>query len=95
MLPTLNRPAVAGSSIFSFATRTRPAISAASLSIVGASIRQGPHHGAHKSTSTGNGERSTSPAKVLSVTTTGPTRSSSAACIGRRSVALRWRPYWG
>jgi hypothetical protein len=64
--------AVAGfSSTFSFATRTRPAISAASSSITGATIPQGPHHGAHMSSNTGSGERSTSAAKLASVTFTG------------------------
>src|SRR5882724_8641230 len=40
--------------------------------MVGASMRQGPHQGAHMSTSTGTGERSTSVANVASVTSTGP-----------------------
>ena len=72
MLWTWKRPAVAGfSSTLSFATRTRPAISAASSSITGATMRQGPHHGAHISSSTGTGERSTSATKVASVTVTG------------------------
>src|SRR6267143_737972 len=31
-----------------------------------------PHHGAHRSSATGSGERSTSAAKVASVTVTGP-----------------------
>ena len=75
---TLNRAAVAGfSSTFNFATRTRPAISRASSSITGAIMRHGPHQGAHKSSSTGTGARSTSSAKVASVTVTGmlPARS--------------------
>src|SRR5262245_14256456 len=72
MLCTLKRAAVAGfSSTFSFATRTRPAISAASSSIAGAIIRHGPHQGAHRSSNTGSGERSTSAANVASVTVTG------------------------
>jgi hypothetical protein len=36
--------------------------------MTGAITWQGPHHGAHASTSTGTGERSTSSAKVSSVT---------------------------
>jgi hypothetical protein len=71
-LRTLKRAAVTGfSSTFSFATRTRPPISAASSSITGASIRHGPHHAAHMSSSTGSGERSTSAENVASVTVTG------------------------
>src|ERR1700679_939682 len=38
---------------------------------MGLIARQGPHQGAHKSTSTGTDQRSTSAAKVASVTTTG------------------------
>jgi hypothetical protein len=41
------------------------------LAITGATSRQGPHHGAHKSSNTGSGERSTSAKNVASVTTTG------------------------
>lgn len=72
MLCTWKRAAVTGfSSTFSFATRTRPAISAATSSMTGATIRHGPHQGAHKSSSTGSGERSTSAKNVASVTVTG------------------------
>src|SRR5574341_122222 len=72
MLWRPKRAAVAGfSSTLSFATRTRPANSAASSSITGAIIRQGPHHAAHASTSTGCGERSTSAENDASVTTIG------------------------
>ena len=72
MLRTLKRAAVAGdSSTLSFATRTRPAISDASSSSIGAIIRHGPHQGAHRSSSTGSGERSTSASNVASVTVTG------------------------
>jgi hypothetical protein len=72
MLLTLNRAAVAGfSSTLSFANRTRPAISDASSSITGAIIRHGGHHGAHMSSTTGSGERSTSAENVASVTVTG------------------------
>src|SRR2546426_12296514 len=51
--------------------RPRPAISAASSSMMGAIILQGPHHAAHASTRTGTGERSTSAENVASVTVTG------------------------
>src|SRR5262249_46362519 len=79
MLRRLKRAAVAGfSSTLSFVTRTRPAISAASSAITGAIIRHGPHHGAQASTSTGSGERSTSEAKVASLTVSG----SAAMCSG-------------
>src|SRR4051812_28442872 len=73
MLRTLKRDAVAGfSSTFSFANRTRPAISDASSSTTGAIIRHGLHQGAHMSTSTGSGEPSTSVEKFASVTVIGP-----------------------
>ena len=72
MLRTPNRAAVAGfSSTLSLPTRTRPARSAASSSMTAAMILLGPHHVAHMSSSTGSGERSTSAAKVASVTVTG------------------------
>src|ERR1700733_4307336 len=66
------RSAVTGfSSTFSFATRTRPAISLASCSTTGEIIWQGPHQAAHRSSSTGRGERSTSAENVASVTVMG------------------------
>src|SRR5262245_37007915 len=72
MLRSSKRATVAGlSSTLSLANRTRPAISNANSSIAGAMIRHGPHHGAHASTSTGSGDRSTSPEKLASVTVTG------------------------
>jgi hypothetical protein len=72
MLRMLKRFVVTGfSSILSFATRTRPAISAARSSSIGLIARQGPHHGAHRSTSTGIDARSTSAENVASVTITG------------------------
>lgn len=72
MLRTLKRDPVIGfSSVLSLATFTRPANSPASCSITGAIILQGPHHGAHISSSTGSGERSTSSAKFASVTIVG------------------------
>ena len=74
MLRTAKRAAVAGfSSTLSFVKRTRPAISDASSSIGGAIIRHGPHHAAHRSSTTGNGERSTTVEDVASVTVTGLT----------------------
>ena len=72
MLRASKREAVRGfSSTFSLANRTRPASSEASWSSTGASIRHGPHHGAHRSSTTGNGQRSTSCVNVASVTVTG------------------------
>src|SRR2546428_1693803 len=80
MLRTLKRVAVAGfSSTLSFANRTRPAICAASSSRTGATMRHGPHHGAHISSTTGSGERSTSAENVASVTVTGPCGTGSGA----------------
>src|SRR5437763_1163527 len=72
MLSTSNRAAVAGfSSMLSLAKRTRPAIDAASSSTIGAIWRQGPHQGAQRSSSTGNGDFSTCVEKLASVTTIG------------------------
>ena len=69
---TPKREAVAGfSSTFNFANRTRLENCIASSSMIGASVRQGPHHAAHISTSTGSSERSTSAANVASDTSTG------------------------
>src|SRR3954447_12439876 len=60
--------AVSGfSSTFIFTT-VRSSRSLSSSSRWGAMIRQGPHQGAQKSTSTGCGDSSTSAAKLLSVT---------------------------
>ena len=67
-----NRAEVCGfSSTFCLATRTRPAISAASWSTTGAIMRQGPHQGAHKSSNTGSGDCSTSAVNVASVIVSG------------------------
>src|SRR5262249_30626268 len=72
MLRTPKRDAVPGfSSMLSLAKRTRPAIEAARSSIIGVMIRHGPHQAAQMSTTTGSGERSTSAAKVASVTVMG------------------------
>src|SRR6185503_16313931 len=49
---------------------------------IGAIIRQGPHHGAHRSSSTGSGEASTSPVKLASVTVTGAV-SNGKGCLQR------------
>ena len=91
MLLTLKRAAVAGfSSMFSFPTRTRPAICEANWSITGPIIWHGPHHGAHRSRRTGTCERSTSFGKFASVTVTGaPLR---LAFVGRRVLH---RPHTG
>src|SRR5438093_9521570 len=51
MLWTSNSPDVKGfSSTFSLPKATRPAYSLASCSMMGATVRQGPHHAAQKST---------------------------------------------
>src|SRR5258708_681563 len=55
------------SSVFSLPTLTRPSYSRARVSIVGASIRQGPHHGAQKSMTTGIDESKTSDFQLSSV----------------------------
>src|SRR6266404_4715709 len=50
-----NRCAKPGnSSVFTFATSQRPGPSLATLATSGATILHGPHHGAQKSTNTGN-----------------------------------------
>ena len=67
------RDATSGfASTSSFPTRTRPASSPASSSITGAITRHGAHHAAQASNRTGRGERSTTSAKLASVTVTGP-----------------------
>ncbi len=67
----LNRPDVAGfSSVLSFPKTTFPAYSFARLSMTGATILHGPHHGAQKSTSI-NGCSFMKESKVESVTVTG------------------------
>ena len=70
-----------------------PASSAASSSSTGAIIRHGPHHGAHMSTTTGCGERSTSEEKVASVTVTGVLASGSG-CLQRPQIGRRPRSTW-
>src|SRR5262245_12257873 len=66
------------SSVLSLAIVTLPAYSAASSFRIGPITRQGGHHGAQKSTTTGSGEANTSLAKLASVTTIGvPT----AVCV--------------
>jgi hypothetical protein len=59
------------SSTFSLPILIRPARSAAICSSTGPTVRQGPHHGAQKSTNTGMGQASTSCSQLLSVTVTG------------------------
>src|SRR5881394_4011573 len=56
------------SSTFSFTTRALPAYFSATASTVGASMRQGAHHSAQKSTKTGWAALSTSASKLLSLT---------------------------
>ncbi len=55
------------SSVFILPTLTLPSYSPASFSMVGASMRQGPHQGAQKSTTTGIGESRTSDFQFPSV----------------------------
>src|SRR5690606_32239229 len=57
-----------------FASSTRPSVSATTFSMIGPSVRHGPHHSAHRSTTTGTVfERSmTAVWKVASVTSTMP-----------------------
>ena len=72
MLRALNRAAVPGfASTSGFPMRTFPASSFASIAIVGAIIRHGPHHAAHISSRTGKCDPSTTDAKFASVTLTG------------------------
>ena len=56
------------SSTFSFATFRRSLYNSASSSMIGATIRQGPHHSAQKSTSTGSSPERTSLPKFSSPT---------------------------
>src|SRR3954471_3440050 len=87
------------SSILTFATVTRPSISAANSSRNGATILHGPHHSAQKSTSTGSLARSTTVSKLLSLTAVGfiPNPLSNAPpTLGeprnRRQVSPPYRP---
>ena len=81
---------IAVSSTFIFPTRTRPAISTASSSTMGATIRHGPHHGAHMSRSTGSGDCSTSAANDASVTVMGPLETGSGV-LQRPQIAAHIR----
>src|ERR1043165_4514145 len=58
------------SSMLSLAILTLPSYSAASSSRMGATILQGPHHSAQKSTNTGTGDFKTSSPKFPSVRVT-------------------------
>src|SRR5690606_7355633 len=50
----LTAPSISGlSAELTLTSMTRPANSAATFSMIGPSVRQGPHHGAQKSTTTG------------------------------------------
>src|SRR5918999_6163466 len=83
MLYAWNRVAVAGfSSTLTFTTLRRPAKSPTSCSSTGATNRQGPHHGAHRSTRTATAERA-STSNVASVASTSQGR------------ALPHEPQWG
>jgi hypothetical protein len=64
--------AMAGlSSVFNLAILTRPAYSDANWSMMGATIRHGPHQGAQQSTRTVPGKERTSCLKFRSVISTG------------------------
>src|SRR5581483_3935420 len=69
------------SSTFSLTIFTFPFRSLAACSSAGATARQGPHHGAQKSTSTGMGQSSTSRFQVASLAATG--RSGNTLCLHR------------
>jgi hypothetical protein len=60
------RPRDGTSSVFTFATSKRPAVSLATFRTSGATILHGPHHGAQKSTSTGTLEWFTRASKARS-----------------------------
>src|SRR5947209_23424 len=71
MLMMPKRWATAGaSSTFSLARRTLPTFSAAICSRTGATMRQGPHHSAQKSTTSGRSEPPTSSSNVSVVRST-------------------------
>src|SRR5690349_18701028 len=68
MLRMLNAWEMAGlASTSTLTTSTAPSYLAASFSISGATILQGPHHAAQKSTTTGRSDLSTSSSKFASV----------------------------
>src|SRR5258706_2044742 len=82
------------SSVFNLATTYLPADSVASWSMIGATIRQGPHQGAQASTSTGRSAFMTADAKVASVTVRGLLSAVAALERGRGGLQLAqtgWR----
>src|SRR3954447_15305905 len=76
------------SSMFSLAIVSLSPCSAAISSRTGATILQGPHHSAQKSTRTGLSLPSTSLAKLVSVTVT------VLPAIGRSPLCLAWGAWW-
>src|SRR4051794_23730636 len=74
--------------MFSLAIVSLSPCSAAISSRTGATILQGPHHSAQKSTSTGLSLPSTSLAKLVSVTVT------VLPAIGRSPLCLAWGAWW-
>src|SRR5215217_1417413 len=74
--------------MLSFAIVSLSPCSAAISSRTGATILQGPHHSAQKSTSTGLSLPSTSLAKLVSVTVT------VLPAIGRSPLCLAWGAWW-
>src|SRR3977135_4134191 len=80
------RPRLGNSSVFTFATTKRPAVSFAILTTSGATILHGPHQGAQKSTSTGNTEWLVSASKARALLMLIGSR-------GDRNSLLHW-PQW-
>lgn len=81
------------SSVFNFKQRTLPAYCLASSSISGAIMRQGPHHGAQKSTNTGTELSNTSSFHVLSLTTPATEIDTSKNTIQHTTPALLRDPH--
>src|SRR3546814_13741272 len=84
------------SSILSLATVTLPSSSSLISSSAGAIIRQGPHHSAQKSTSTGSEAPSTSVWNEASVTVLVVMMRSEERRVGKECVSTcrsRWSPY--
>ena len=102
MLRMPKREEVSGlSSLLTLTSRARPLSWAAACSKAGAIMRQGPHHGAQKSTTTGRSVLPTTASKLASVSSTGspassacPQRpqvgSSPSRAAGTRLVAAQW-----
>ena len=84
-----NRVSIAGlASTSIFAILSLPSCSLAISSSTGATIRQGPHHSAQKSTSTGSLDLSTSASNVPSDTWTGFVATLPSSLVSLRHVAI-------